>query len=116
MTATERRNAILKALCRRRYETISNLATEFEVSERTIRRDIDVLSCTEPIYTQPGRYGGVYVMDEYRMDRMYMSEEETDVLCKIRDTQKVQRTGFLLPGEYAILERIICAYAKPKNN
>ena len=116
MGTAERRSAILKTLCRRRYETISNLATEFDVSERTIRRDIDVLSSTEPIYTQPGRYGGVYVMDEYRMDRMYMSKEETDVLCKIRDTHDVQSTGFLLPGEYAILEQIICAYTKPKNN
>ena len=116
MGTIERRTAILKALCRRRYETISNLAIEFEVSERTIRRDIDALSCTEPIYTQPGRAGGVYVVDGYRMDRMYMSKEETDVLCKIRDIQEVQRTGFLLPGEYAILERIIQAYTKPINN
>ena len=116
MGTSERRSAILKALCRRRYETISNLAEEFNVSERTIRRDIDSLSGTEPIYTQSGRYGGVYVMDEYRMDRMYMSEEETDVLCKIRDTQNVQSTGFLLPGEYAVLEQIIHTYARPKNN
>ena len=116
MTVTERRNSILKALCRRRYETISNLAAEFDVSERTIRRDIDALSCTEPIYTQPGRSGGVYVVDGYRMDRMYMSKEETDVLRKIRDTQEAQSIGCLLPGEYAILERIICAYTKPQNN
>lgn len=116
MGTAERRSAILKTLCRRRYETISNLATEFDVSERTIRRDIDVLSSTEPIYTQPGRAGGVYVVDGYRMDRMYMSKEETDILCKIRDAQEIQSTGFLLPGEYAILERIIHAYAKPKNN
>lgn len=116
MGTTERRNAILKALCRRRCETISNLAAEFDVSERTIRRDIDVLSSTEPIYTQPGRCGGVYVMDGYRMDRMYMSDEETDVLRKIRDIPEVQGTGFLLPGEYAILERIIRTYTKPKHN
>lgn len=116
MGTVERRSAILKALCRRRYETISNLATEFEVSERTIRRDIDALSCTEPIYTQPGRAGGVYVVDGYRMDRMYMSEAETGVLCKIRDAQQSQRVGFLLPGECEILEQIIQAYAKPKIN
>lgn len=115
MGTTERRSAILKALCRRRYETISNLATEFHVSERTIRRDIEVLSYTEPIYTQPGRNGGVYVVDGYRMDRMYMSEEETDVLCKIRDTAETNCTGLLLPGEYEILERMILAYTKPKN-
>lgn len=116
MGTSERRSAILKALCRRRYETISNLATEFNVSERTIRRDIDVLSSTEPIYTQPGRAGGVYVVDGYRMDRMYMSEAEMGVLCKIRDAQHSQRASFLLPGEYEILEQIIQAYAKPLNS
>lgn len=115
MGTAERRGAILKALCRRRYETISNLATEFDVSERTIRRDIEVLSYTEPIYTQPGRHGGVYVVDGYRMDRMYMSEEETNVLYKIRDTATSTNIGLLLPGERAILERMIQTYAKPKN-
>lgn len=115
MGTTERRNAILKALCRRRYETISNLAIEFDVSERTIRRDIEVLSFTEPVYTQPGRHGGVYVVDGYRMDRMYMSEEETGVLCKIRDTVAAKSTGLLLPGEYEVLERVIRTYTKPKS-
>lgn len=58
----ERRSEIMKLLCRRRSETIRNLAFEFEVSERTIRRDIEILSLNEPIYTQVGRYGGgVYV-------------------------------------------------------
>ena len=116
MGATERRNAILKTLCRRRYETIGNLAMEFEVSERTIRRDIEILSYTEPIYTQTGRHaGGVYVVEGYHMDRMYMSEEEIAVLQKIKDTAYQNNSGLLLPGEAKTLERIICAYAKPKN-
>ena len=116
MGTVERRSAILKVLCRRRYETISNLAEEFDVSERTIRRDIDALSSTEPIYTQPGRAGGIYVVDGYRMDRMYMTEAEMSVLRKIRDAQRSQGVGFLLPGECEILEHIIQAYAKPKNS
>ena len=117
MGTTERRNAILKALCRRRYETIGNLATEFEVSERTIRRDVEILSYTEPIYTQSGRHaGGVYVVDGYHMDRMYMSEEEIALLKKIRDAANQQNAGLLLPGEEKTLERIIRAYAKPKIN
>lgn len=116
MGATERRNAILKTLCRRRYETIGNLAMEFEVSERTIRRDIEILSYTEPIYTQTGRHaGGVYVVEGYHMDRMYMLEEEIAVLQKIKDTAYQNNSGLLLPGEAKTLERIICAYAKPKN-
>lgn len=116
MGTTERRNAILKALCRRRYETIGNLATEFEVSERTIRRDIEVLSYTEPIYTQSGRHtGGVYVVDGYHMDRMYMSEDEIAVLQKLKAAATVRNPGFLLPGEEKMLESIIRSYAKPKN-
>ena len=115
MGTTERRNAILKALCRRRYDTITNLAEEFNVSERTIRRDIDILSCSAPIYTQTGRYGGVYVVDGYRSDRMYISDEESRVLCKLRDTAASGNIGLLLPGECAILERMILTYTKPKN-
>lgn len=37
MTASERRNAILEVLCLRRFETVSNLAFEFDVTDRTIR-------------------------------------------------------------------------------
>lgn len=117
MGTNERRNAILKALCRRRYETIGNLAEEFDVSERTIRRDIEVLSYTEPIYTQSGRHaGGVYVVDGYHMDRMYMSDEEITLLKKIKSIARTQTLGLLLPGEEKTLERMICAYSKPRNN
>ena len=58
MGTAERRRQMMLLLCRRRHETMRNLASEFGVSERTIRRDVEALSCTEPIYTQPGRYGG----------------------------------------------------------
>ncbi len=117
MGTNERRNAILKALCRRRYETIGNLAEEFEVSERTIRRDIEILSYTEPIYTQSGRHaGGVYVVDGYHMDRMYMSEDEIALLQKIKNAAHTNNSGFLLPGEQKTLERMIYSYSKPRNN
>ena len=35
---SERRQMILETLCQRRYEKIENLATEFEVSRRTISK------------------------------------------------------------------------------
>ena len=77
MKTTERRSEILKILCRRRYETVSALATEFNVSERTIRRDIESLSLTAPLYTKTGRYeGGIYVLGDYTMDRIYFSPYE----------------------------------------
>ena len=58
MGTTERRNEILKVLCRRGYETAGNLAFEFGVSERTVRRDIEVLSRNNPIYTKSGGHAG----------------------------------------------------------
>ena len=56
MGTAERRYEIMKILCRRRYETIRNLASEFGVPMRTVQRDIETLSRTEPIYTQFGKY------------------------------------------------------------
>ncbi|CDC64475.1 transcriptional regulator DeoR family [Clostridium sp. CAG:448] len=64
MGTSERREAILHLLYRRKHETIENLAHEFGVSYSTIRRDIDVLSLRAPIEMRSGRYnGGVYIVD-----------------------------------------------------
>lgn len=113
MGTAERRNEILKVLCRRRYETIGNLASEFGVSERTIRRDVEVLSYSEPIYTQTGRYcGGVYVVDGYSMNRMYMTTSEIQVLHKALELAQ-KNDGFISDGEITILKNIISTYTKP---
>ena len=50
-SAVERRQSILELMCERRHETIDNLAFEFGVDRRTIRRDIEVLSISYPLYT-----------------------------------------------------------------
>ncbi len=110
----ERRNAILKVLCRRRHETIGNLASEFGVSERTIRRDIEVLSYSEPIYTQAGRYaGGVYVVDGYTIDRVYMSSEEIRILNKLYECANQKRACELEQEELNTLKSMIRVYSKP---
>ena len=114
METAERRSEILRILCRRRHETIKNLALEFGVSERTIRRDIEVLSLTKPLDTHRGRYCGVvYVMDGYSMDRMYMKAEEVAVLQKL--SRIVKETDFLLTEEEKrILDFIILDYSERK--
>lgn len=110
----ERRRKMLKILCRRRSETVHNLAFELGVSERTIRRDVEVLSLEEPIYTQSGRYGGgVYVQEGYSMDRMYMAPEELRVLQKISDIADRQALCRLNAEEKKILHTIISVYTKP---
>ena len=114
METYERRAAILRLLCKRRHETIKNLAFEFDVSERTIRRDIEALSYREPIYTQPGKYGGgVYVTDNYHMDRMYFRETERNVLYKLLDCVENKKRCDLTEEETVIFKRIIENYTKP---
>lgn len=114
MGTSERRNEIMKILCRRRYETISNLANEFGVSRRTILRDIECLSITEPIYTQCGRYGGgVYIMDDYTLANMYMSEKELNVLNKLASFAESKTKCNLEDREYDLLKKIISQYTKP---
>ena len=113
MGTTERRHEIMKILCRRRHETISNLASEFGVSCRTIQRDIETLSITEPIYTLSGRYcGGVYVVEGYSIDRMYMTHAEIDVLKKIYIATE-NNTCILTSDEKELLKSIIDQYSKP---
>ena len=113
MGTAERRKETLALLCRRRHDTTSNLASEFCVSERTIRRDIEALSLTEPIYTQTGRYGGgIYVLDGYYIDRMYMTEQELEVLRKAMKVTMMYNA--LSVEEIKILKCIIDKYTKPK--
>ncbi len=113
MNPSQRRYVILKKLCRRRYDTVQNLATELNVSPRTIERDIDILSATEPVYTLCGRYnGGVYVVDDYSMDRMYMNDTEIHVLQKLY-TIVNNSTDLLTYTELKVLESIIAQYTKP---
>ena len=53
-SALDRRQSILEAISDRRFETLENLAAEFGVSKATIRRDIEILGCSAPIYTVRG--------------------------------------------------------------
>ncbi len=112
MGPSERRHEILRILCRRRHETMRHLADELGVSIRTIRRDIEILSMYYPLYTQTGRYmGGVYVVDNYNMDRMYMSDDDIIVLKKLLEL--TAESELLSSEEKTRLHSIIALYSKP---
>ncbi|MBE6761994.1 MAG: HTH domain-containing protein [Ruminococcaceae bacterium] len=116
MGTAERRTQIMLILCRRRHDTVLNLAKELGVSTRTILRDIEVLSITEPIYTQCGRYGGgIYVTAEYTMTRMYMTEKELAVLHKLSKLADEKAICELSTDESVLLKSIISQYTKQKS-
>ena len=51
MSPSERRQKLIEVLCCRRHDTYYNLAFEFNVSTRTICRDIAALMCSYPLET-----------------------------------------------------------------
>ena len=84
MKSNERRNAIVRILCKRKYEKLGNLAFEFGVSERTIRRDIQEIALSYPIYTiSDKKFGGVYIDVNYHLERSYLSIKQEMFLRKI---------------------------------
>ncbi len=114
MGAAERRSEILKILCRRRHETMANLASEFGVSERTIRRDVEIMSLSEPIYTQSGRYGGgVYVMESYTSSHLYLTKQEEALMQKLCRIAEAKERLDLSDEDFKILKQITNHYAKP---
>lgn len=55
----------------------SELAERFEVSVRTIYRDVEVLSMAGiPVYTKQGKNGGISLTDQFVLDKMMISKEE----------------------------------------
>lgn len=66
--------------------TVRELAERFEVSRRTIFRDLEALNCAGiPIVSQPGREGGVCVMEGYKVARSVLSSDDARRLFSALD-------------------------------
>lgn len=85
-SAIERRQRIVEILNIRRSERVENLAYELGVHEKTIRRDIIVLSCSYPIDTKQGNGGCVYVQNGFDLYERYLSKEQYDLLEQLKVT------------------------------
>ncbi len=74
--------------------TAPELAAKFEVSVRTIYRDIDVISSAGiPIYVTTGRNGGIQILENYVLDKALFSEEEKkDILSALQSVSVVNHT------------------------
>ena len=57
------------------HATAPELAAKFEVSVRTIYRDIDALSgAGVPVYAETRRNGGIYLMNDFVLDRVVLND------------------------------------------
>ncbi|WP_207940970.1 hypothetical protein DOK78_001478 [Enterococcus sp. DIV2402] len=68
---------IIYLLLNKKTITAKELATYFEVSLRTIYRDIELLATAGiPIYTKQGKGGGISLVDTYVLNKSLLSEQE----------------------------------------
>ncbi len=83
---------IIYILLDRQSITAKELAARFEVSARTIYRDIDALSAAGiPIYASQGKGGGISLMEEYILNKSMLSEnEQNEILYALQSVAIAQ--------------------------
>ena len=91
MQVNNRLFEIVYILLQKKKVTAKELADRFEVSTRTIYRDIETLSMANiPIYASKGKDGGIGILDEYVLNRTILSEEEQNqILFALQSIKKV---------------------------
>ena len=102
---SERRQMILEYLLEHRETTRFELFNHFNVSLRTIERDILILSCSYPIITIQGGGGGIKIADGYRLGMKYLSESQAALLEQLSET--------LSGKDLEIMQSILKIFSKP---
>lgn len=87
---------ILSVLLQEEKVTAPELAEKFEVSRRTINRDIENLcKAGIPISTSQGVGGGISIMDGYRMDRTLLTSRDMKmILAGLRSLDSVSGSHY----------------------
>lgn len=77
---------IVYILINRKNITAKELAEQFEVSKRTIYRDIDTLTMSGiPIYTTKGKGGGIHILPEFILNKSLLSSsEQNEILSSLQ--------------------------------
>lgn len=91
----DRMIGILSILLQQEKITASYLAEKFEVSRRTIYRDIDALCMAGiPLVTEQGTQGGISIMEGYKIDRALLSDSDMQaILAGLRSLDSVSGTN-----------------------
>lgn len=86
---------ILAVLLQKDVVTAPQLAERFEVSRRTINRDIeDLCRAGIPLATRQGIHGGISIMENYKMDRTLLTTSQMqDILAGLRSLDSISGTN-----------------------
>ena len=100
----ERLLTMTMILINRKKVTAQELAELFNVSVRTIYRDIETLSCAGiPVISQQGVHGGISLIDGYRVDKQVLTKEE---LASLTIAIKSALTTYEDSHALAVLEKL----------
>lgn len=82
---------ILYYILEREKVTAKELAEEFEVSIRTIYRDIDTMSSTGiPVYATQGKGGGIEIAKEFALSKsLFTVEEKSELMAALQGLSSV---------------------------
>lgn len=99
MLAIERRNAILAKLSAEGKVIVSDLSIEFDVTEETIRRDLEKLD-NEGLAKKT--YGGAVVVNNLNTDLPFNVRKRTNVELKQKIAEKI--ADMIHDGDYIMLD------------
>lgn len=104
---------IVYILLNKKSTTAKELAERFEVSVRTIYRDIDMLSSAGiPVYTSQGKGGGISLLDNYVLNKSVLSEDEqNEILFALQSLTVTQN-----PETDKVLSKLSSLFNKSKAN
>ncbi|MFV0414216.1 MAG: helix-turn-helix transcriptional regulator [Oscillospiraceae bacterium] len=92
--------------------TAALLARRFEVSVRTIYRDIDTLSAAGvPVYSSRGRGGGIHLLPGYVLDKSLFSKQEQQQL--VASLQSL--SSLAAPGSEALTQKLEGLFGRQSN-
>lgn len=113
MQVNNRLFEIVYILMQKRKVTAKELANRFEVSTRTIYRDIEILSRANiPVYATKGKEGGIELLEEYVLNKTILSEEEQNqILFALQGMRKVSGQN-----ERDVLEKLSTLFNKKIND
>ena len=100
---------IVYILLDKKTVTARELSEHFEVSKRTIYRDIEILSGAGiPVYTNKGKGGGIGLLDNYVLNKSMLSnKEQIDILSSLQGLNALN-----VPDIEPILKKLSAAFDK----
>lgn len=113
MQVNNRLFEIVYILLQKKKVTAKELAEKFEVSTRTIYRDVETLSrANVPIYATQGKDGGIALLDRFVLNKTILSEEEQNqILFALQSMKNVSGQN-----EKGVLEKLSALFNKAVND